>query len=279
MNRERASTIIIAAPNGARRTKADHPNLPMTAGEIAAEAVRCRDAGASVLHLHVRDDDGGHTLDAGRYREATAAVRDAVGDSLVIQPTTEAVGLYSADEQMAMVRALKPEAVSIALREIYPEDAEEAPVRAFFGWLKDQRVWTQIILYDVADIERFIALHRLGLFAAARPSVLLVLGRYTEGQRSDPADLDPMLQALASIESEVVWAVCAFGAKENACMRHAIGQSGDVRVGFENNLYLPDGRLADHTADLVALAAEAAHDANRPPLDAAAVRALVAELL
>lgn len=270
-----SGTIVIAAPNGARRTKADHPNLPMTPAEIAAEAKRCLDAGASVLHLHVRDADGVHSLDAGLYREATAAVRDAVGDALVIQPTTEAVGRYSPDEQMATIRALEPEAVSVALREILPDGAEDVPVRRFFGWLGERRVWTQIILYDPADIERFIALSKTGLFAVRRPSLLLVLGRYTAGQRSEPSDLDPMLQALAPMREAVSWSVCAFGPKENACMRHALAEGGHVRVGFENNMVLPNGETAGYTADLVGLAADAARAAGRPPLAAAAVRALV----
>jgi 3-keto-5-aminohexanoate cleavage enzyme len=55
--------VVMVAPNGARRTKADHAKLPITPAEIAAEAARCAEAGASILHLHVRADDGGHTLD------------------------------------------------------------------------------------------------------------------------------------------------------------------------------------------------------------------------
>lgn len=270
-------TIVMAAPNGARRGKADHPNLPVTAAELAAEAARCRDAGASVLHLHVRDADGAHSLDAGLYREALAAVRGSVGDGLVLQVTTEAVGRYSPQEQIAVVRALEPEAVSLALRELLPEGADEEPARDLFAWMRDSRVWAQVILYDPADIARFVALAGRGLFAAARPSVLLVLGRYTAGQVSDPQDLTPMLAALAPVREAVSWSVCAFGAREGACMARAVAEGGHVRVGFENNLLLPDGRRAAFTADLVALAADTARKAGRPPLTAQAVRTLAAE--
>jgi 3-keto-5-aminohexanoate cleavage enzyme len=55
--------VVIVAPTGARRSKADHAGLPITPDEIAAEAARCCAAGATVLHLHVRDEDGAHTLD------------------------------------------------------------------------------------------------------------------------------------------------------------------------------------------------------------------------
>lgn len=270
-------TLLIAAPNGARRGKADHPNLPITADEIAAEAVRCRDAGASVLHLHVRDAAGNHTLDVDRYRQAIAAVRQAVGEDLVIQPTTEAVGQYAAGEQIDVVWALKPEAVSVALREILPEeagprDADQVAAADFFAWMAETRVWAQIILYDTADISRFVALHQAGFFAVSQPSVLLVLGRYTIGQTSAPEDLDPMLDALAPVRDAVDWTVCAFGAREQDCIAHAIGLGGGGRVGFENNLLLPNGDRAAHTADLVALAAETARTLGRPPMSAAAVR-------
>ena len=59
--------IVMAAPNGARKTKADHPNLPITIAETVAEAGRCFEAGASILHAHIRDDDGTHSLDSNTY--------------------------------------------------------------------------------------------------------------------------------------------------------------------------------------------------------------------
>ena len=65
----------MAAPNGARRTRDEHPAVPLTAGELADCAADLLDAGVSVLHLHVRDTDGGHTLDVDRYRAAIDAVR------------------------------------------------------------------------------------------------------------------------------------------------------------------------------------------------------------
>jgi uncharacterized protein (DUF849 family) len=82
----------MVAPNGARKTKADHPALPIGPAELAATAAACRDAGAAAIHLHVRDEAGGHSLDAGRYREATAEVRAAIGEAMIVQITTEAVG-------------------------------------------------------------------------------------------------------------------------------------------------------------------------------------------
>jgi uncharacterized protein (DUF849 family) len=151
----RERVIIISAPNGARRSRADHPALPLTAADLADTAVTLRDAGVSVLHLHVRDREGGHTLDPGRYREALVAIRERIGDELILQVTTEAVGKYSSAEQMAVVRELRPEAVSLALREIIPDDAHEARAAGFFAWLSEARIWPQYILYSEDDVRRF----------------------------------------------------------------------------------------------------------------------------
>ena len=96
--------VIGVAPNGARKTRRDHPALPITPQELADFAAACREAGASMLHLHVRNADGGHSLAASDYRPAVEAVRRAVGRSLVLQLTSEAVGIYVPEQQAAMVR-------------------------------------------------------------------------------------------------------------------------------------------------------------------------------
>ena len=96
--------MIAVAPNGARKQKTDHNSLPITPSELAYSAVECRDAGACMIHLHVRDGQGGHSLDVDAYRAATTAVRNVVGEDMIIQITTEAVGVYSIDQQIQTVQ-------------------------------------------------------------------------------------------------------------------------------------------------------------------------------
>lgn len=112
--------MIISAPNGARRTTADHPALPVTPGQLADTATELVEQQVSVLHLHVRDQDQKHTLDIDSYRAAISAVRSRVGRRLVIQVTTEAVGQYRPEQQMEVIKALRPEAVSLSLGELLP---------------------------------------------------------------------------------------------------------------------------------------------------------------
>ncbi len=244
------NTMIMVAPNGARRTKVDHPLLPIDAGELAAEAQACFDAGAGAIHLHVRDGDDRHVLDARRYLEAVAAIRAQVGDQMVVQITTEAVGIYSADEQMACVRAVKPQAVSMALKEIIPDGTSSDKVREFFYWLQKEKIAPQFILYGASEVVRFFELQSQGIIPFAKPFLLFVLGRYTKDQQSDPHDLNPFLAALAGRAAH--WAMCAFGSREAECAVYAAKKGGHVRVGFENNLVLPDGNIAPSNSALVA---------------------------
>ncbi|MCM5681391.1 3-keto-5-aminohexanoate cleavage protein [Schlegelella sp. S2-27] len=236
---------IGVAPNGARRTQRDHQALPITPDELAACAEACVAAGASWFHVHVRDDQGGHTLDPGRYRAAFAAIRQRVGTDLVLQMTTEAVGRYSPQEQMDAVDAVQPEAVSIAVRELLADEALLPRVAAFLEGLRQAGTAVQFIVYDPADLQRLVSLHAVGGPLRGCPEVLFVLGSYASRRAGHPLDLLPMLGVLPPHWS---WSACAFGPTELACLSAAATLGGGVRLGFENNVHLPDGSPAPDNA-------------------------------
>ncbi|WP_439892734.1 3-keto-5-aminohexanoate cleavage protein [Ralstonia sp. 25C] len=266
---------IAVAPNGARKTHVDHPALPITPDELAACARQCVEAGAAMLHLHVRRPDGTHSLEPDDYRPAIAAVQQAVGDALVIQITTEAVGIYTPAQQMASVRALQPEAISAALRELVPDVAHEAEAARFFGELAAARTAIQYILYSADDVVRYRDLRARGILPDAPHWVLFVLGRYSAGQRSDPTDLLPFLQAWADggdITANVPWAMCAFGPREAECALTAALLGGHARLGFENNMALPDGSIAPDNAALVTNLRRHMDALHRPLASAAELR-------
>ncbi len=259
----------MCAPNGARKTRTDHPELPISAEELAECAESILQAGASVIHLHIRDDAGRHSLDVSRYRQAMDAIRSRVGDQLVIQVTTEACGIYNPAEQMAMVRDLRPEAVSLALKELCATDADEPVARDFFSWLRAERIMAQYILYSPGEVERFVRLRDKGVISDRRPFVLLVLGRYSDDLTGDPGELKSFTSIL---DPEIEWAVCCFGRTEQQAATLAALNQGHARVGFENNLLLPDGTTAADNAALVRLAENSRE--KRPVATAKDVRLL-----
>ena len=261
--------IVTVAPNGAYKQPADHPAVPITPATLATTAKFCLDAGAAMLHMHIRDAQGRHSLDVEGYREAQRVVRQAVGDAMVIQITSEAAGVYQAPAQIAMVEALQPEAVSIGLREIDKPEIGEAGLQRFFADLAQRHTMVQVILYDVPDLRRWQALRASGVVPDAAWFLLFVLGRYSAGQTSSPRDLLPFL---AAHEGPEPWAVCAFGAAENTCITAATLFGGHARVGFENNLLCKDGSVAPDNTALVRQAVEAAAALGRPLATAADIR-------
>ena len=253
--------IITVAPNGAYKLTADHAAVPLTAQTLATTAKASLDAGAAMLHMHIRDAQGKHSLDVQGYRDALQVVKAAVGDEMVLQITSEAARVYQAPEQIAMVQALRPEAVSVGLRELDQPAIGDAGLAQFFGWLAREGVMTQVILYDVADLQRWQQLRTSGIIPDAPWFLLFVLGRYTVGQISSPLDLVPFVHAHTGPEP---WAMCAFGAMEHACAAAAAALGGHARVGFENNLLLKNGQTAPDNAALVQQVAQVAASLGRP---------------
>lgn len=264
------SAAIAVAPNGARKTKAEHLAVPLTGDELARCAIECLEAGAAMIHVHVRRPDGGHLLDADAYHDVTQRIRRTVGTRLVIQITSEAFGLYQAAEQMQMVRAVRPEAVSLALRELLPDGSNDTEFASFMAWCRTEKVAPQIILYSPEEARRLADLKARGIIPFADVPVLYVLGRYSSGQTAQPADLLPFIGA--DMPTFDHWSVCAFGRQETACVLAAATLGGHVRVGFENNEHLPDGRRATSNADLVDAARNAMAAVGIDCSDATALR-------
>jgi uncharacterized protein (DUF849 family) len=265
--------ILTVAPNGARKTHNDHPMLPISPTELADEAAACLQQGAAMIHLHVRDDQDQHTLDVKKYKEAIAAIRDKVGEDIVIQATTEAVGIYSSQQQMDTVLELKPEAASLAIKELVPEGREQN-AQEFFNELRSLQIMPQFILYSPEDLQRFERLTDEGIIPFKDPFLLFVLGRYTKNQTSHPHDLIPFLR---DIKPGRTWSVCAFGPLEHAAASAALTMGGHVRVGFENNMTLKDGTVAGRNADLLRQVRDVAEAIGRPIATAADLRRLFVE--
>jgi uncharacterized protein (DUF849 family) len=248
-------SIITIAPNGARKTKEDLAHIPLWPNELAAEAKNSVAAGAAMIHLHVRAADQGHTLDTDTYRKAIDAIRNEVGDKIIVQATSESCGVYNADQQIAAVKALKPEAVSLAIREFIPTPADEDKAGEFFNWVVDSKIWPQFILYSPDEVRYFAELCDKRIIPEGSNFVLFVLGKKQRVATADafakPEDLNPFLVTLNEVGFDLNWAICAFGGNENACVKYALEKGGHARIGFENNHLMIDQSTAPSNAALV----------------------------
>lgn len=265
-------TFVAIAPNGGRRSKADHPGLPITAAESAQAARAAQRAGAAMVHLHVRDAEGNHSLDPGLYREAIAAVRAEVGPRMVVQITTESIGRYTADDQVAVIKEVRPEAVSMGLREIAPQESDAKRLSDLLAYCRTERIAAQIIAYDRTDADRLARWVRAGVIDGRTTSVLFVGGRYTPPTPARPADLVPMIESCGELFRDFM--VCAFGPREAGCGVLAGLLGGHVRCGFENNLALPDGSPAPDNVSVVRATVAALQAAGLRIGDSIALRSL-----
>ena len=261
--RAETPVLIMVAPNGARRMPADHAALPITPQAIAAAALACFEAGAGAIHAHVRDDRGRHLLDAAAYRALLAQI-EVTAPGIVTQVTTEAVGRYSPAEQAALLAELRPRFASVAIREFFAggdawaETALSAAHRA--------GVTCQYILYDDRDLVWFDELARRGALPGTSHRIILVFGRYTEGQNSTVDEFTARYATLTrlGLDASTVWTVCAFGQGETAVLEAAMAAGGHVRVGFENSFLHVDGSIAADNRERVAAIAALAQAMGRP---------------
>lgn len=239
--------IIMAAPNGARKTHKDHPALPISIQETVEEAVACYAAGACALHAHVRGDAEEHVIDAGRYRELLGELNRQVPDML-IQITTEAVGIYTPEQQVECAKSVMPEMASVALREMTDNFQHTEYARDFYHWCADANIHIQHVLYSVDDLRYFHQYKSEGIIPDSHNCVLFVLGRYAVDFQSSPDDLAPFLKEDIKDHN---WFTCAFGLQEQDCVLTGIERGGHARIGFENNLHGTDGELASSTASQI----------------------------
>jgi uncharacterized protein (DUF849 family) len=258
--------VIMVAPNGARKTKDDHPRIPMTEGEIATEAGACFAAGAQALHLHVRDESGRHSLDPQLYLSATAAVRKAARAGLIVQITTEAVGHFTPDEQIKCVRAVRPEAVSIATKELVPDSAHEPAAAGLYSWTVQNKIALQHIIYSTGEFEYLLNLIARKIVPGQRHSVIFPLGRYADNQQSDPAELVPFVKMVQENggAQRFDWFACAFGASETEALIVAAGLGGHCRIGFENSFLNADGSRAACNVERLGDLDKALYASRRP---------------
>ena len=237
--------VVATAPTGAYKTTTDHSQLPVTPNEVAEEAFICQQLGVSMLHLHVRDSLGNHSILWQDYEPAISAVRKRCGDDLIIQCTTESARRYDWASQFDAIQGMHHDFLSIAIREAAgnPDNPSLEKLSKVFEFLCSKDITCQIILYDLRDFELFRHVEKL--FPEGRFTLLFVLGKYRKDHQSEPKDLLPFLEHNIG---HIHWMVCAFGSSESDCLVEAAQHSGHVRVGFENNLLNPNGTNFENNA-------------------------------
>lgn len=263
--------ILTAAVVGAELTRKETPHLPITAQEIADEAARCREAGAAVIHLHVRNDDGSNTQSADRFAAAIEAIAKRT-DCVVQTSTGGAVGMSIAERAGPL--ACKPEMATLNCGTINFGDEvfvnARPDIRGLARRIREAGAAAELECYELGHVEEALALFTEG----ALPAPLhfqFVLG--VKGALSAREEHVSAMKALLPAGS--TWAVAAVGRHQQPLTELALRMGGHARVGLEDNIFLSKGVLSEGSAPLVARAAEYARSIGREVADPARARSLL----
>jgi 3-keto-5-aminohexanoate cleavage enzyme len=252
--------IITVAPTGNVPTKGMNPHLPVTPQEIAETAVRCRQAGASLIHVHARDAAGNPTLDPdvfGRIYQLVSARSD-----LVVQISTGGRAGMDKEARVAAVRRLRPEMASLTTGSMnFPDRVYSNPfseIEYFAAAMKEVGTKPEMEIFEPGMIANALTLVDKGL---AQPPLHFdfVLG----SRGSLPASPQNLLFLSQSIPPGATWTVAAVGRWQLPMAVLAIVMGGHVRVGLEDNIYYRKGELASNE-QLVARVARIAAEVGRP---------------
>lgn len=255
--------VITAAMVGAETTREQNPNLPITAEEIAEDAVKCREAGAAMVHLHVRTADGKASQDAELFRAAIRAIRKRT-DIIIQTSTGGAVGM-SVDERcgpLTLTGADRPDMATLTTGTVnFGQDVFWNPrplVRDIAKRIRALGIKPEIECFDVGMIDEANALAKEGLvdLPAHYDFVLGVPGALT-------ARVDALEFMIKSLPEGSTWTVAAVGRHQLPFVEEAAVRGGNARVGLEDNVYVSKGVLAKGNWDLVAEAAKRARAKGR----------------
>ena len=233
---------IMIAPNGARPKKKDHIEVPVTINEIVETAKSCFNEGAEGIHFHLRDEKGDHILNSEMCLKALNDLQSSV-PNMHLQITTETVGRYSPSEMRKLAYEVSPPGISIGIREMIPSRNPSEEDIKLYQALTEDGTKIQHICYGPEDLDLLSDLIEKASLSKNDVWCMFVIGHYS-GKVSDPENIPPFLEKLKTHNIDADWAVCAFAKEEIACLKMAIKLGGKIRVGFENSILMPDGKIA-----------------------------------
>jgi uncharacterized protein (DUF849 family) len=277
------AAIITCAVSGAVANKQQCPGIPYTPEEYAKEVRRARDAGATMVHIHARTPEGAPTVEVEHYRAITQAILAETPD-IIVNYSTGWVGLPMA-ERVAHITDLKPEIGALNMGSM--NYAKYSAKRRGFVFnfvfennfediifllrkMQESGVKPECECFDVGHVESVAPLLDLGVIEVPVQFSLIhgVLGGISATARN--------LAHMASVVPDgSTWGVIAISRDQWTMVGASAALGGNVRVGFEDNFYLPSGDMASSNGELVEAAAQVVRLSGREVADPTEARRLL----
>ena len=265
--------IITAAICGAEVTKEQNPAVPYTVEEIVREAKSAVDAGAAIVHLHVREDDGTPTQSKARLKTCIDAIYEVCPDVILIPSTGGAVGMTA--EERLQPTELFPEMATLDCGTCnFGDEVFEntMPMMRDFGKrMLENQIKPEYECFEMGHLETVLNMAKKGQVPGAPMQFNFVLG--VPG--CTPATVPNLCWLVNAIPAGSTWTATGIGRHAFTLAAPAIAMGGNVRVGFEDNLYLERGVLAKSNGELVAKVVRIAKELGREIATSAEARKIL----
>jgi len=285
-----AETIVTCAVTGGAPISPGSA-VPITPEQIADECLAAAEAGAAIVHIHVRDPSTGKaSMDVGLYAQVVSRIRSQNAD-LILNLTTGPGSRYVPDtsdpkrggpgtslthpaERVEHVLALRPEICSldIATMNLGPSPIinTSTHIRAMAKLIQDAGIKPELEVFELGHLEQAKALAMEG-FVSGTPFVQICLG----APGGAPASPRTMLGMRDCLPADCIWSAFGFGAQSFPMVAQTFLLGGHVRVGLEDNIHIREGTLAAGNAELVEHAVRIVHDLGGRVASASTARSLL----
>ena len=271
--------IITCAISGAIANRDQCPAIPYTPEEYGAEARRIVDEGGVHIHIHARTHDGAPSYEVEDFAAIRDAIRAEVGDAAIINFSTGTVGV-PVEKRIAYLEACRPEVAALNMgsmnyakysrsrRDFVFKFVFTNPFDEIIELLEAMRrlgIKPEHECFDLGHVGSLAPLVDMGLLEAPLHAdfVMGVVGGVPATARNLSAMADNMPDPVGTVSHH--WAVIGIGRDQWRMVAAALTLGGSIRVGLEDNFYLPDGEMARSNGDLVAKARQLAQDCGRRP--------------
>ena len=274
--------IITNSISGAVANREQCPAIPYTPEEYGAEARRAVEEGAVMIHIHARTPDGVPSFEIEDFAAITEAIRGAAGDDVIINFSTGAIGV-PLEKRIAYLRALKPDIGALNMGSMnyakYSRRRGDFVFKTVFEnsfdtiielctAMREEGIKPEHECFDSGHVANLDPLLDMGLLEPPL-QISCVMG-VTGGIRPTARNLAHMAEQVPDVAHE--WGVIGISRGQWSLVAAALTLGGNVRVGLEDNFYLPDGEMARSNGDLVARARRMCEDVGRRPATAAEAR-------
>jgi 3-keto-5-aminohexanoate cleavage enzyme len=278
--------VITCAISGALANREQCPAIPYTPEEYAAEARRIVDEGGVHIHIHARTPDGTPSYEVEDFVAITDAIRAEIGDAAIINLSTGALGV-SVEKRVAYLRAARPDVAalnmgsmnyakyskkrrSFVFNMVFPNPFDE--IIELIGAMRELGIKPEHECFDVGHVGSLWPLIDMGVLETPLhvDFVMGVIGGVPPTARNMQCMADNLP------EGKHHWGVIGISREQWTLVTAAISLGGSIRVGLEDNLYLPNGEMARSNGDLIAKARQMVEDGGRRAATVDEARALLA---